>query len=663
MLVRQHEREIEELGVQLRFREAITCSGAVMTLPAATADLKDWVADRRKFLSVQYPDWIQVIDDFRDSRAASGPKLTNVVGATTARIEALLQGLLLSSAAADGTPTYTMDDTKRAEVLTDLEQLATELVSDAAIVAAWRDLVASTQRLNRAVEEVSFRRDTLFAIAQGRNLDVTGSFGLFSSVREVLTDTPSAVQRELDGEAQVEHKPVFPPSWEPTGVPTWRRLQLCERISTREPHRGDCIVWLRLAPTSLPQHEVMHGQVTFYNASYLSACVGHPEFANNFRTPPIELLNPLAPEHEPFIDEGEVEWENDWNMAYARVVLPDIELHTAEAKARALVEALKSVNHATKDTWKLLNGSILFVDGERRSRFSWGPKHDIAERYYPENDWMGRDVETMSRFDRPLDTQSMQDLQAAIQLSTALKASAEESPHAIVMTAVRAIEHANAWTTGGVKNWADFASSYLKKDHARIRFVEFISYFTRAAIDNVPDRRPGAPTQNELFEIRSRLERFVWPHQVFHVRAAADEVSALRRIYADHWLARGLGELETTLATPAGMYARLEKYCHRFNQHLKRLKRLRNSAIHGGPVSDAGCASVATFAFNLGHQCLNEVMRALLTGHEIPSHMDEYRANHIERFERIRTVGDIEALFVRSEYDEEATSTEQAASE
>ncbi|MGH3562432.1 MAG: hypothetical protein ACRDTN_11685, partial [Mycobacterium sp.] len=74
MLVRQHERAVEELDVQLGFREAITSSGAVMTLPAATTDLKDWVADRRKFLSVQYADWMQVISDFHDSLATTGPK-------------------------------------------------------------------------------------------------------------------------------------------------------------------------------------------------------------------------------------------------------------------------------------------------------------------------------------------------------------------------------------------------------------------------------------------------------------------------------------------------------------------------------------------------------------------------------------------------------------
>jgi hypothetical protein len=54
------------------------------------------------------------------------------------------------------------------------------------------------------------------------------------------------------------------------------------------------------------------------------------------------------------------------------------------------------------------------------------------------------------------------------------------------------------------------------------------------------------------------------------------------------------------------MYAKLDEQCRRFDRHLRRLKRLRNSAIHGGPVSETACESVAVFAYNLGHQCLNE---------------------------------------------------------
>lgn len=541
MLVRQHESLVEELSVQLQFKEPITSSGAIMTLPAATADLKDWMADRRKFLTVQYDDWMQVIGDFNDSLSMTGPKLRACTTSSATQVNSLLQALFTASVNADGTVSYGIDAAVRADVLSHLGLLESDLTTDAAIVAAWRDLVKSAQTPNRPVEELSFRRDTLFAIAQGRNLDVVGSFGTFESVNSVLTDIAEAVQEELDREEGVEHQRIFPTSWKPSGQPTWRRLQLCEQVLTRPPYRGDCIVWLRLAPTFLREHDLSHGQVTFYNASYLSGFTRHPEGADEFfNVVPAEILSPVLPEHAPILREGEVEWEDDWHMAYARVVLPGIEVHTAEAKAIALVEALKAVNHPERDTWKLLRGSLLFVDGERRSRFSWGPKEYTSEPYYPQNDRLSRDIRRMSQSNRTLDARSIHDLQDAIGMTTALKAASEESPQAVVMASVRAIEHVNAWTTGGVKNWVDFASSYFKKAQARVKVVGFISHFAKAAIDHVPDRRPDAPRapQRALFDIRQRLMRTVGAHEYFNVRASADEVPALRGIYSEHFLAR-----------------------------------------------------------------------------------------------------------------------------
>jgi hypothetical protein len=659
MLVRQHESFVEELSVQLQFKEPITSSGAIMTLPAATADLKDWIADRRKFLTVQYDDWMQVIGDFRDSVSTTGPRLSASVAPSTTRIDSLLKGLFLSTTAVDGTLTQTIDAGMRGDLLLQLGLLESELATEAAIVAAWRDLVRSSQTPNRMVEDISFRRDTLFAIAQRRNLDVVGSFGTFNTVNSVLTDVAAAVQEELDRAAGVQHRRELPPSWEPSGQPPWRRLQLCEQVLSRPPYRGDCIVWLRLEPTFLRDPDVTHGQVTFYNASYLSGFVRHPEGADKFfKVVPTEVLTPPPSERAPILTEGEVEWEDEWHMAYARVVLPGIEVHTAEAKAIALVEALKAVNHPERDTWKLLRGSLLYVDGKRQSLFSWGPKEYVPEPYYPQNDRLSRDIGRMSQSNQMLNAQSIHDLQDAIGMSTALKAASDESPQAVVMASVRAIEHVNAWATGGVKNWADFASDYFKKAQARVRVAEFIGHFTQAAVDHVPDRRPEAPRapQRALFEIRQRLKRFVGAHEYFNVRAAADEVTALRGIYADHFLARGLGEVETALATPAGMFARLDEQCRRFDRQLARLKRLRNSAIHGGPISETACQSVGVFAFNLGHQCLNEAMRALLIGVEIPSHMEDYRSDHISRFERAKTSGDVDALFVVNDFEEDESS-------
>jgi hypothetical protein len=93
LFIRKHERHVEELDVHLQFESPITSSGAVMTLPAATADLKDWVRDRRKFLAVQYDDWQQVIGDYRESLKQAGPRLTKLVEQHSTPVESLLQAL------------------------------------------------------------------------------------------------------------------------------------------------------------------------------------------------------------------------------------------------------------------------------------------------------------------------------------------------------------------------------------------------------------------------------------------------------------------------------------------------------------------------------------------------------------------------------------------
>jgi aryl carrier-like protein len=605
-----------------------------MTLSAATQDLTEWLADDRDFRSLQGEDWLGLLDDFRDSLITSGPKLRRVIEATNNAVQPLLNQLISSNTAPDGTITYTIDSTVRADLSTRLRQLDVELAADAATIAAWLDLISTAEKVHRTIEELSFRRDTLWAIARRRGLYL-GPFGVFQNVASILTDNPDAVHEELDLAAGVEHVPR-PLTSQPTGQEVWQRLKLCERVLIRPPWRGDCIVWLRLAPTSLPQWEVSHGQVTFYNADVLASFIGDPESADRITTPPIEVLDPDA--EPPILREGEIEWERDWHLAYARVVLPDTVVHAAELKARAMVQALKAVHHATKDTWKILNGSIKFVDGERLSPLSWGPREDVLEDYRADADTLARDIEKMPVHSQILDAASLDDLQEAIKLSTALKAAVDVNPQAVVMAAVRAIEYVNVKTTGGSRHWADFASYYFKRAQGRVKVVEFIASYTQAAVESSPGLPSGDPRINELADFRSNLKSWDGPHQMFHVRSAADHISDFRRIYADTWLERGLTELEAILASPAPMYARLELQCNWFSRQLGRVKRLRNSSIHGGPV--------ATFAFKLGHQCLNEAMRAIMIGRDIPSHIDDYRNDHVDRYTRVRTLGEVDALFV-----------------
>ena len=195
-----------------------------------------------------------------------------------------------------------------------------------------------------------------------------GRFAFHRTLTAILSDDPYTIERE---QARVAGQPYrFARSEKETaGLADWERLALCEKVIVRPAARGDCVVWIRLAPASLPHREVSHGQVTFYQAAWLAAHAGHPEFADRFAAPPVEVL--AAP--DPRSPEDDIDWEDEWNMVYARIALGDTEVHSAEGKARTLVEGIRAVNHVDDHMWVIKRGALTYVNGKPRQR-SWGPK-------------------------------------------------------------------------------------------------------------------------------------------------------------------------------------------------------------------------------------------------------------------------------------------------
>lgn len=686
MKIRNARLLAAETQVQLQYDRPITSIGAAMTLPAAVADLMDWITDSRKFVSQQHADWQQVMDDFTISAKRTGPRLASHVETFTLEVENLFPMLivpvvpvapasllgsflrkLLPCKVAD-TMTYSattlleklilppvgqkrvesrfrIAEDVRAGIRILLEQLEPRLGSDAAILAAWRDLCTSADNVKTSVDVVAFRRDTLVAIAQRRNLDVLGPFGLFSDLSRLIGNSLNAVQEELDREAGIDHIPAF--SMDTSKEPLWRRLQLCDNVLTRMPDRGDCIIWLRLEPATLPRNEVSHGQVTFYNAQLLTSAIGHPEAAGRFSVPPTELLNLTSREATP-LRQGEFAWDSDWRQAYARVELPDIEVHAAESSARSMVEALKAANHPAKNTWLITNGAVGFLDGKPFTLLQWGPKDDAVDMYYPDQDRFAFDIEQMTPNRRTLDATTLHDLEDVVALNATLALAADEGARATVVAAVRAIEHVNAWTTAGKQDWADFATHYFKKAQSRSRILHLINSFSILAIKHcVGELGPDPKKKRRISEIRLEIEGSIGPHLAYDRIKAAGHIAELRKVYADadHRLARGLGEVEGVLSTPGTMRRHLESEGETFDRQLGRLKRLRNCAVHGGPVSEAGCESVSKFALTLAYRCMDESMRALLTGESIQDHMRNYRTDSLARYNRIISTGPIEDFF------------------
>jgi hypothetical protein len=642
---RHHERWIEELYVHLENGRSLTSSGENLTLPAAVADLRGWIVDQRTYAPIQYRDWQQVISDFTASADNVGFMLRQVAPESVAKILKQLGEMFFQNSSGH----WIIEPNVRQSLSGLLTKLETELSSTDALIAGWRDLVAGCQGMSRSPDDVAAVRDTLWALADRRNLDL-GKRGVFSQLASVITDNPDAVHAELDAAANAPHE-FRALTYDPTGVSDSERIAMCENILSRDVERGDCIVWLRLAPASLPRYEVGHGQVTFYNASYLTSALRDPaNVANLFTVVPSEVLTFQG--FSPVLSEDEVLWEDDFNMVYARVCLANHEIHKAIETARTLVKALIAVNRPTQGTWQILSGSLGFIDGEWASLFGWGPKDEFSDdMYYPQNDSMDRDIELMTRHGRTLTAQSMHDLRDALSMSAALKAAVADSPHAVVMAAVRAIEHVNIWVTrGGEKTWVAFASNYLREWQARVWFVRRIGRTMGAAMHMQADPSIDLNARAELQQLDAELRGYLPSgHEIFNVRKSAEHIERVTSILERHWLARDLNDIAAALRTPAKSYARLNQLGIRFDIQLRRLSRLRNAAIHGGPISDDASASVEPFASMLAHRSLDEAIYALLSGQSVAHHMTDFRVTEHGRWVGVRGGDGIGSLFAEPE--------------
>jgi hypothetical protein len=231
-------------------------------------------------------------------------------------------------------------------------------------------------------------------------------------------------------------------------------------------------------------------------------------------------------------------------------------------------------------------------------------------------------------------------LTAVQQLSEALKAIPRTDPEAIVMAAVRAIEHCNTWTTHGSRQWTEFITSYLLDEFTRVSFLKRALEHTAVAIVSTrPNRSPEAPPVPELDAIREAVSEGIWGTH-FNLEIAMRQIGPLKDIYAEHPLARPLADLGAVLESGASIGQSMDEERERVKARVARLTRSRNAAIHGGPLSAAACDSIADFARDLADQGLNVVTQAILRNIPIPEYMRATRDDNRQRNEELRRTGD-----------------------
>lgn len=649
-IFQQRSRWLEELGEYLRDEAQVICEAAYMTLPAITDEIVEAANDPRTHTAQQAYDWLSRANDLDDALTWLGPDSRAVVDAAVIDLHTSITAGLLATK--NGKPS--LDDSKRPDVARKATVVVAQLQQDNVLAAAWCDLVAACKTVDHTVfpvERVKYLRDNVFALCRRRKQD-PGAFGPIDTAYEVLLGSDRTVRRaqSILGDALNTPEP---------GVSSDSSLSLVEletlaarSIVARTP-TGDFVVWFRIARAYIRgATSTSHGDVTFYPATSLAVTVTDHDAARKlYDVVPEELLTQevratqLSDTDGP---DGHRGFEHTPALVYARVAVQGVERHLAESRARTLLDAVLKVGGTPDDLWQILRGSLIFGDKLRYNyhSLSWGPKEEyVSHALDYENDYFTKTLGRLADQGATITARSAEALIPVLRLQDELDHAPDEDPEAVVRAAVRAIEHCNTRTEQGHLSWADFLSRYLLDFYTVETFAHrAVQGVFAAAVANIPDHSPGAPRVPELGRVAEDIQEDK-SHGLIVRSKTVTHTPVLRRLYKDHWLARSLAELDDTLATANALSVAFDAETKRVDTSTARLRRTRNAAIHGGPISATACQTIAPFARRIAGLALSNVIEATINGVQVEAHTRGRRSRYQQRVQNLTVTGDLENLF------------------
>ncbi len=138
---------------------------------------------------------------------------------------------------------------------------------------------------------------------------------------------------------------------------------------------------------------------------------------------------------------------------------------------------------------------------------------------------------------------------------------------------------------------------------------------------------------------------------MIHVRDAFQTVpSLLQWMRPDTIEARRIRSIHKWGGSSAALVAHVGVLEMDWTVMVERLERIRNSIIHGGPITDAVVSSVIDFADELSFRVMEIACEAILDGRSLANAFDDHRAEAQELYHHMIHGRDVEtALFGTSE--------------
>ncbi|WP_058042408.1 hypothetical protein [Streptomyces roseifaciens] len=562
-----------------------------LTFPATLDQLRSWLDDSRDFERRHRFYWQAAMNDFDDGVNRLGPEYRQGLTVQVDTFRSAMEGLPAAGA-----------EEQVAQASQLLLSLAREACSDGQLICAWRDVVSAV-RDGQDYEVIRMRTGLLRALLKRSQ---RGSAEVMRSITGVLLD------RQIDVRvAQLSLGDVADLSTlsrqdaeASAGLSEEARLDLSVRLLTVPPRRAHHVVWHAFAKARIAGMVQTFGSITLYDRDWFHG--------NATEDGPHRDQLP----HE--VTEAESFFPTDWLPEGPHVVLVRVDLGVvaaADAPAVSRLQARSMVLAATFPEdfrgWEMYVGYIHAVDGICTSNEAFRLAEEDFATPHLQMDATAERLNRMAPRVAPHLPGANSDLSDVIDAVGWWKASSAQPSLPAVVLDVRILELLASRVSG--QEWYVYLDNFHKNAWIQHQIAHALMRVAWHARDDLRHFTPDVGQAAEAL----RREMVQYEGMGFHtdIHKVISRLPDLVLVYPTHSKQRRRAEsLARRVAGGEGMHAWYEEFNDRWSRALNRLRSVRNSLAHGGPVTPGAAASVAPLAHFLAGTGLMDSLSALLEG-------------------------------------------------
>ncbi len=559
--------------------------------PAALDQLESWLGEPREYHNRHRLSWLAAISDYEFAVQATGPAYRRGLRTHLNSVRQAMAGLPAKDA-----------DQQRAQALAALRALAQAASSSDQLKYAWMDIVDSvsgaetyaviTARISllQNLLERSGRRSseatrTLVGVLRDRRVDVQMARLTLGDIEEPEPLSPRDVTARA-GAAEAD------------------RLSLCARIVATPPRQARHVVWHAFAKARLAGMVQSFGPITLYDREWF---VGNAAADGPFHS----QLPPEVTNKDSFFPADSFPDE-------PHVVLARVDLGTgayANAPAESQLQARSIILASTFPEgyrgWEIYEGYIHTIDDAWAGTHAFHLTEEDFAMPYLRMDATAERLNRMAPRIAPHLPRASSDLAEIVDAIGWWKASGAQPPLPAIVLDVRILELLA--TRVAALDWFDYLDHFHKNAWIRHQVLDTLAEVAWYAADGLGHFPPEV--RNAAGAVRSRLVEHEGRGFDINIREAISALPELISIYPRHSKQhRRATGVAAQLADGASMRAWYESLEGRWSRSTKRLRAVRNSLAHGGPVTSEAAESVGSLVHFLAGTGLTDSLNALLEG-------------------------------------------------